>query len=264
MEEPAPAHGEPSSAPESPTDEPTPEGEETSSTTGKPADGPIQESDASPVSKPLGSEAEPPQKQRRSNEFWLAVFGIVATTLVGVVGAVTTYFTGVEHDKQESMRAQTSFTRGQQVAAYTAFANAYTDLKDALMYQRDTIVCRYSDFTATCTAVPPKQDLQTSYSNSLDALNKIVFEGSFAANDGAVKVVWKAAQLQDLYREWGRNHPDPANARRVDPEGSARELGAFRDKSKSLLGEMADFNSKFIDAARSDLGLPPQFERPRG
>ena len=143
VDEPTPREDETSSAHASPADEPTAEGEETSSTPGKPVDEPTEESDEFPVSEPPGSDAESPKKQRRSNEFWLGALGIVATMLAALVGAVATYFTGVHRDDQETLRAQTSFTRSEQVQAYTAFSNAHNDLRQALLYKRATILEKY-------------------------------------------------------------------------------------------------------------------------
>ena len=188
-----------------PAGEPTPQGNEKSSV---PVDEPMPKGDeTSPTPESPASTAVPPKTQRRSNEFWLAVLGVVATTLGVFVGAVTTFFTGVEGDKQENMRAQTSFTRGQHVAAYTALANAYSDLKAALIYKRDTILEKHPDFTLKYAHPKPKQDLETSYANYLDALNTIVFVGSSAVNYGASHVAFKAAQLRDFYLEWNTTIP---------------------------------------------------------
>jgi hypothetical protein len=154
VDEPAFEDKEAASAPSSPpADESTPQGNETSSV---PVDEPMPngEGTSTPPDSPA-STAEPPKTQRRSNEFWLAVVGVVATTLVGVVGAVTTYFTGVEHDQQENKRQQTSFIRDQQVTAYTAFADAYGDLTDAYTQKRDEISMR-NPFGDS----PPKKNLE--------------------------------------------------------------------------------------------------------
>jgi hypothetical protein len=125
------------------------------------------------------SDAEPPTKQRRSNEFWLAVLGFISTVVAGVVGAVMTWYTGEQHDHQETMReqasfahetmrAQTSFTRSQQLEAYTAFDTAIVEFHDSV---RDEVEQYTAPYMNSDTHLGPraKQDFATSANNLLRA-----------------------------------------------------------------------------------------------
>lgn len=219
MDEPTPAHGEPSSAPESPTDEPPREG----------------------VSEPSGSDAEPPSKQRRSNEFWLAVLGVVATALVGVVGAATTYFTGVAHDQQESMRAQASFNRSEQVQAYNKFLYAITAFDHALRYEYQII---------DPPAVParsvsrPERDFAQSQQDLAEAAVGLTFYGTPDVMRTLTDVLNAVKRLKGNLADWELSHS-------TDKESSHE----FKCGQQNDLNYLEFAQAKFGAAGRKDLGL---------
>ena len=83
------------------------------------------------------SAAQEPAKsgQRRSNEFWLALAGIVATVVGVAATAVVSIWTAslshrgtIEQVKAESDRAALSFSRQQKENAYAAFLDAVANL----------------------------------------------------------------------------------------------------------------------------------------
>jgi hypothetical protein len=106
--------------------------------------------------------------------------------VVGIVGAVVTWFSGAEHDKnsfaQETMRAQASFTRAQQVAAYTAFTNAFGELALAFGYEQFAIVTQYPYDIQIAPTPASKQDSETLYANFVNTMNVVAFSGPAATS----------------------------------------------------------------------------------
>jgi hypothetical protein len=83
--------------------------------------------------KGSSSAAEEPailRSRRRSNEFWLAVAGIVATFLVGVIGSWLAYSASMRQVGAESNRATNTFIREQKTAAYKEYLEDLSDLED--------------------------------------------------------------------------------------------------------------------------------------
>lgn len=258
MDGPTPPHGEPSSAPEPPTDEPAREGEETSPTPGKPADEPLDGTDKTRVSEPPGSDAEPPRKQRRSNEFWLGALGIVATVLAAFVGAVATYFTGVQHDNQETLRAQTSFTQetlrtqasftqSQRGQAYTAFLSAADKFQSFWIPALTDITNRYSSGNISHSSTPAIDDMTTSFYDLVDASARVSFFSSKEVDTAAKNMTHLAADVINYLTRLAR---DPENAHPSPADGPA-----FNGKTDQLGRAMGSTANGFICAARKDLGM---------
>jgi hypothetical protein len=250
VDEPTPRDAETSSAPAPRPDEPTPEGAQTPSALDSAA-----------------ATGEPPKKQGRSNEFWLAVLGLISTMIVGIVGGVVTWFSGAEHDKnsftqetmraqasftQESQRAQASFTRAQQVAAYTAFTNAFDELALALGYQQVAIVTQYPYDIQIAPIPASKQDSETLYANFVNTMNVVAFSGSQHVQDVATKVLNKATDIKYVYADWNVNHPSHAAT-----IPSKAEVTDFQHRTDIMLTELYKAEFDFNNAARADLGLPP-------
>jgi hypothetical protein len=260
VDESTPRDDEPSSARPSPADEPSPEGEETSSTPGKPVDQPTEESDESPVSEPPGSDAEPPKKQRRSNEFWLATLGIAGTLLAAIAGGAATIASGVEHDNHdtksaqvsfahESQSAQTSFARTQQVAAYTGFVNSAGDLTQSLLYERNEDVNRYP-YIAQRESLTPNSDREKSSYDFDHAFYEVSLFGSPRARDAADKAREISGRFSIYLITWEFEHPATAGT------PSCRAVVLFLNNTDDLLMKLGAAIGRFQDVAREDLGIP--------
>ena len=204
-------------------------------------DEPTGESDESPVSEPPGSDAEAPKKPRRTNEFWLGALGVVATMLVGVVGAVATYFTGVQHDKQETLRAQASFNRSEQVQAYNKFLNAVNGFDHALRYEYQII---------DPPAVParsvsrPERDLAQSHEDLGEAAVGLTFYGTPDVLRTLTEVLTAVERLKGNLADWELSHS-------TDKESSHN----FKCGQQKDLYALQSAQAKFSAAGRKDLGL---------
>ena len=112
-------------------------------------------------------------KESRSNQFWLAALGIVSTMVVGVVGAFLAWYTGKQDDEQETMRQTASFTRSQQLGAYTAFDSAIDEFEGSG--------------------------------------SKVIFCGSVEVGKAQVEVMNEASEIHDALRRFEDSHPVNAN-----------------------------------------------------
>jgi hypothetical protein len=249
VDEPTPRDDETSSACPSPADEPSPEGEETSSTPGKPVDEPTEEIDKSPVPEPTGSSTEPPKQQRRSNEFWLAVLGVIATMVAGIAGGITTYLTGVEHDKQENVRTQATFTRTAQVQAYNKFLNAITAFDHALRYEYQKI----DPPTLPVEQVSqPERDLIQSQQDLFEAAIGLTFYGTTDVMNTLTNVLDATNKLKQALGVWESHHPPGTRA-----STDKAESHVFKCGQQNTINELLFAEDQFGAAARKDLGLPP-------
>lgn len=91
---------------------------------------------AGPSSRPVDPVASltgQPERTRspRSNEFWLAIAGIVATVLVGATASMLAYRTSNNQMQAETDRVAVEFLRDERMAAYVEFLTAVTDLAEA-------------------------------------------------------------------------------------------------------------------------------------
>jgi len=252
VDEPTPKDGETSAKPASspPAHEPAAEGGESSSTPTKPVDESTQEGSETRVSELPVSNAEPPKKPRRSNEFWLAVLGIISTMVVGITGAVSTYLTGAEHDRQESIRAQHDFARSQQVQAYTNFSNAVTDFVDASISEWQTVKEQTMHFAAPAYHIPAKHNLAEAFLNMLDANTAVVFNGSSDVQQAAHTIVDKADHVRGGFSKWEEEHL-PGSPPATDEESAS----FFAHELKPYYDELERAHDDFTAAARKDLGL---------
>ena len=226
------------------------EGEETSSTPGKPVDEPTEAIDESPVPEPPGSDAEPPKKQRRTNEFWLAVLGVTATMVAGIAGGITTYLTGVEHDKQENVRTQAAFTRTAQLQAYNKFLNAITAFDHALRYEYQKI----DPPTSPARSVSrPERDFAQSEQDLVEAAIGLTFYGTTDVMNTLTDVLDASnrAQTRKL-GDWESHHP-PGTPASTDKAESHN----FKCGQQKTLNELLFAEGQFGAAGRKDLGLPP-------
>ena len=135
-------------------------------------------------------------KESRSNQFWLAALGIVSTMVVGVVGAFLAWYTGKQHDEQETMRQTASFTRSQQLDAYTAFDSAIAKFEDSVNTEERLYTAPYEG-ADTHLGPRSKQDFATSFNNLLKAGSKVIFCGSKEVGKAQVEVMNGASEIHD-------------------------------------------------------------------
>jgi hypothetical protein len=189
-------------------------------------------------------------KEKRSNEFWLALASIVLALVVSAIAVGSGWYTANQHDKQETIREKVSSTRSQQKDAYTGFINSASDLAIAIQLQVKAIENRYPYFLYT--PIPEdKADLEKKFVDFGHTLDLAQLWGSARVRDDSNKVFEAAQQSRFVIIGWGIAHPgnDPNSA-------SCPELLAFENKTESNRQELGNAIDRFNDAAREDLGIP--------
>ncbi|HZC90770.1 MAG TPA: hypothetical protein VE400_08940 [Mycobacterium sp.] len=234
MEEPTPAHDGTSSGTTSPTGEGPSKGEDTSSAPPK--------------------LDVPAKKEKRSNEFWLALASTFVALVVGVIAVGSGWYTARQHDEQETTRQKDSLARSQQKEAYAGFINAASDLAIAIQIQVKAIENRYPFFPHSPFS-EAKADLEPNFTDFGHALNLAQLWGSARVRDQSNKVFDAAAQSRSVVLGWEIFHPanGPADA-------PCPELLAFEDTTERNRQQLGNAIDRFNDAAREDLGissLPP-------
>jgi hypothetical protein len=248
--------------PSSAAEEPKPEPHEPSS-----GDKPTPKSDHALSTS--ASNAEPRKKRKKKKkdrESRTAVISVAGTLLGAIVAGGFGLWINHSDRNREAESAQTSFIHAQRVAAYTAFANAYNELRQAADKEQLAIRGEYPNNTSA-VGPPPEQDVDTSYSRLWNAYDLVSFVGSTPAEDTASKVVDKAVVIKQFIFEWGAAHPNLAAPRTAFPTDSLiNERQSFLDQSYCLIADLDDADQKFNNAGRNDLGLPPlpysPFQRP--
>jgi hypothetical protein len=191
-----------------------------------------------------------PPKQKRSNEFWLALASIFLALAVSAIAVGSGWYTANQHDKQETMRQKVSSTRSQQKDAYAGFINSASDLAIAIQLQVKAIENRYPYFLYS--PIPEeKADLEKKFIDFGHALDLAQLWGSARVRDDSNKVFEAAEQSRFVIIGWGVAHPgnDPNSA-------PCPELLAFENKTESNRQELGNAIDRFNDAAREDLGIP--------
>jgi hypothetical protein len=251
VEEPTPAHGETSPGATSPTGERP--GEYTSPTPAKPDGG-------HSGSEPPASGPAPPQlevlvkKEKRSNEFWLALASIIVALVVGAIAAGSGWYTANQHDKQETLRQKVNSTQSQQKHAYASFINSASDLAIAIQLQVKAIENRYPYFLHS--PIPEgKANVEARFTDFGHALDVTQLYGSAHVRDESNKVFDAAAQSRLIIVGWQMTYPDNG-----PNDAPCLELLEFENKTESNRQQLANAIDRFNDAAREDLGirsLPP-------
>jgi hypothetical protein len=191
-----------------------------------------------------------PPKQKRSNEFWLALTSIILALVVSAIAVGSGWYTAIQHDKQETIRQKVSSTRSQQKDAYAGFINSASDLAIAIQLQVKAIENRYPYFLYS--PIPEeKADLEKKFIDFGHALDLAQLWGSGRVRDDSNKVFEAAEQSRFVIIGWGVAHPgnDPNSA-------PCPELLAFENKTESNRQELGNAIDRFNDAARDDLGIP--------
>lgn len=207
-------------------------------------------------SEPPASDPTPPKpevlvkKEKRSNEFWLALASIIAALVVGVIAVGSGWYTANQHGEKETMRQKDSFIRSQQKEAYAGFINSASDLAIAIQLRVKGIENLYPYFLHT--PIPEgKADVEARFTDFGHALDLAQLYGSARVRDESNKVFDAAAQSRLIIVGWEVTHPDngPDNA-------PCPELLAFENKTESNRQQLANSIDRFNDAAREDLGIP--------
>jgi hypothetical protein len=248
-----PAHDETSSESASPTGESSLQNEYTPSTAANPPGGQSGSTAPAPDTVPPTLEVLV-KKERRSNEFWLALASSIAALVVAAIAVGAGWYTANQHDEQQTMRQKISSTRSEQTAAYAGFINSSSDLAVAIQLQVKAIENRYPFFLFT-PIQEDKADLESRFTDIGHALNSAQLYGGGRVRDESNKVFEAAAQSRSVIVGWGIAHPanDPNSA-------SCPELLAFESKTDANRQQLANAIDRFNDAAREDLGissLPP-------
>jgi hypothetical protein len=232
-------------------EEPTPAHHETSSeaTSAKPHGG-------DSGSEPSASDPAPPKleglvkKEKRSNEFWLALASIIAASIVGLIAVGSGWYTANQHGEQETLRQKYSFIRSQQREADAAFINSASDLAIAIQLRVKAIENLYPYFFHS--PIPEgKADVEARFTDFGHALDLTQLYGSVHVREQSNKVFDAAAQSRLIIVGWEVTHPDsgPDNA-------PCPELLEFENKTELNRQQLANAIDRFNDAAREDLGIP--------
>jgi hypothetical protein len=208
-------------------------------------------------SEPPASGPTPPKpetlvkKEKRSNEFWLALASILAALVVGVIAVGSSWYTANQHGEQETMRHKDSLIRSQQKDAYAGFINSASDVAIAIQLRVKAIENVYPYFLHS--PIPEgKADVEARFTEFGHALDLAQLYGSAHVRDQSNKLYEAAAQSRLIIVGWEITHPDngPDNA-------PCAELLAFENKTEQNRQQLANSIDRFNDAAREDLGIPP-------
>jgi hypothetical protein len=193
---------------------------------------------------------EQPEKARpyRSNEFWLAVAGIIATVVVGVTASASAYRTSSNQTSAETVRAEKKFTRDQRMAGYLDFLTAADDLTEdeweyvhqmepSAGYNFDNLVAKGS-----------------SYHDQLDKFDeasaKVELVGTAAVNKVREQIMQEHNALMNEIQPLAS---DIASSDK--PSDYAGRAEGERDKVEKLLHGGDGLRMQFITAAKADLGF---------
>jgi hypothetical protein len=147
-----------------------------------------------------------PPKEKRSNEFWLALASIFLALVVSAIAVGSGWYTANQHDKQETTRQKVSSTRSQQKDAYAGFINSASDLAIAIQLQVKAIENRYPYFLYS--PIPEeKADLERKFTDFGHALDLAQLWGSARVRDDSNKVFEAAEQSRFVIIGWGVAHP---------------------------------------------------------
>jgi hypothetical protein len=161
--------------------------------------------------------------------------------VVGVAAMVMTWYAGEQHDKQETLRAQASFNRSEQVQAYNKFLNALNGFEHALRYEYQII----DPPTVPARSVSrPERDLAQSQQDLNEAAVGLTFYGTPDVMRTLTEVLNAANRLNDNLVAWELLHS-------TDKELSHK----FKCTQQNTLNDLSFAQAKFSAAGRKDLGL---------
>jgi hypothetical protein len=209
--------------------------------------GPIPPTGSSPdpiAAAPDQPEQVPHQRRSgRSNEFYLALAGIAATVVVGLVGGWLTYQASTRQIEAESDRAALSFNREQRKTAYTEYLNALFDL-DGTEYD-----IRYERNPSLSGPLDSKQleDQYKAYIAAKDRLNRASSAVLLLASRDVADA--RAAISDDHSRRYFQID-DLIAAVRIE---APRQL--IEQQRLEINLASPELEQRFVSAAQKDLGL---------
>jgi hypothetical protein len=190
------------------------------------------------------------RKEKRSNEFWLALASIIAALVVGVIAVGSGWYTASQHGEQETMRHKDGFIRSQQKDADASFINSASDLAIAIQLRVKAIENLYPYFLHS--PIPEgKADVEARFTEFGHALDLAQLYGSAHVREQSNKVYEAAAQSRLIIVGWEVTHPDNGPDSAPCPE-----LLEFENKTELNRQQLANSIDRFNDAARADLGIP--------
>jgi hypothetical protein len=186
----------------------------------------------------------PNTAHRRSNEFWLAIAGIVATLFGTAIGGFITYKTTDRQLNAAAKQSSVQFSREQRVGAYTNYIDSVTKLSidEDLMVQTFNKFPQFVDING----------VHSEYSKYLDDFAKndlyssavgLVQSGGVASAHAALAAKHNDMHVQIYVLAIAAEKNDLSTV-----QAKVKELAQNLDSSKGLI-----FN--FADAAQHDLGL---------
>ena len=259
MEEPRSKQGKSASAPGLPSNEQPPDHVEAAPPLANQEDagssqGPGEPPTRHPFWHWLLPWKRPSKEKRRSNEFWLAAIGLIATAVSGTLGAAITWFSAAEHDKatfeQEEKRAQDTFTQSQRKDAYAAFDIGIDHFRETLWAEM-----RLALPDAHNPLFPPLQEsVGESVNNLVFAESKITFYGSEEAHKKASEVVRQVWIIRAPLLAFLAEHSNYPNL--SQPESEEFRTKVIPQVANSIYWNLRVAQRDFRDAARRDLHLP--------
>jgi hypothetical protein len=190
--------------------------------------------------------AEPERASKptgRSNEFYLALAGIAATVIVGLVGALLAYQATGRQIAAESERAALSFSRDQRKEAYTEFLNALFDLDRTEFNIKNA----YDTTIGGAQGPSALENQYKAYTEATDRLNRAVSTVELLASNDVASA--RAAIRDEHSAIYGQIDALMASAKR----GASP---AILDQLRQQVGVATpDLEQRFVDAAKKDLGI---------
>lgn len=184
---------------------------------------------------------------RRSNEFWLAITGIFATVVVGIVGSTLAYRTAGNQITAETNRTTSQFNKDQRISAYTDFLTAYSDLEEAEFefahqlapntFNSDSVVDKSANFRA-------KSD------KCRQAVSRVDIVGSEAVTRAMTKIINGHNDIQ--------NKIQPLALTIMKSDNPQKYVSQVADLQYAIEREQRDddgLRMEFVKAAKADLGL---------
>lgn len=212
---------------------------------GKPGNTAEPEPETEP--EPTPESAPKSEPTRRSNEFYLALAGIAATVVLGLVGALLTAQASTRQIAAESDRAAVNFSREQRKNAYADFLNALFDLDRAEFNIHNDIHNDYDTSPSDAPNPTALEDQYKAYTDATDELNRTVSAVRLLASP-------EVAAAREAIRQ---DHS--AIYKQIDVLMAAARSGAAANDIRALRERVdvgaPDLEERFIQAAKKDLGI---------
>jgi hypothetical protein len=181
--------------------------------------------------------------QRRSNEFWLALAGMLATVIVGITGSWLAFSASNNQIKAESDRAALSFSREQK-------ENAYANYLDALAALENEEYKLWDLFKRPPFDMKQAEDQLVLQNEAFDKLQRASSTVRLVASSD---VETARKNIRDRHNAIQNSIFKLMTAARTGPP--EKVTGPAADLHKNLDLAPSPLVPIFIDAAKKDLGL---------